>query len=512
MDSNNNPLSTLATLAASSQSASIDDNSSSHVAPNTQTSTSPGNANVQVQALPVGGQQLDLGQSQQTTASSASLVQLLIAQQQQQQQLQLQNLLAQQPVANQSGNLQAFTMQPPPVAATGLSLAASDPSGTGNPALQALLIQQLAQQQRTAQLQALQGLALNAVGQLQTAPAIGAPTAVAVQPQLQLHQHNPVLNSNSAPSPTNPQELPTLPPIAAVPQAAYSEESKKRKPDSSTPKKSSSKGGKKRFKSRLLAREYDLSVNSSSANTSGEWTSSSDPADGGADVGAIMNEWEDKKEAKRAANRLSAHLSRKRKKMMVEELRTEIRELRSKEMILKSIPDGVVSFDSSGTVLYANAFASGLLGRDPEGGESCALWDVVCPASAIGIKSAFMDALAKKDRGHHISGEGGGAPSKQESHSGKTESDGDSDDPVYTLVPLSDEPLRVKFASGEEMFLKGTVHFSDSAPHCVCMICPIEERSRRTFVGGRPTTIRQTEEEIKAAGKQVSSDSDVDKV
>jgi len=339
--------------------------------------------------------------------------------------------------------------------------------------------------------------------------SIDALTAAAVQPQLQLHhQHNPVLNPNSAPSPPSPQES-TLP--LAVPQAAYSEEAKKRKSDSSSSKKSS-KGGKKRFKSRLLAREYDMSVNSSSANTSGEWTSSSDPTDGGADVGAIMNEWEDKKEAKRAANRLSAHLSRKRKKMMVEELRAEIRELRRKEMILKSVPDGVVAFDSSGTVLYANAFASGLLGRDPEGeGESCALWDVVCPASAIGIKSAFMDALAKKDKGHTISGDGGGAPSKQ---AGKTESDGDgdSDDPVYTLVPLSDEPLRVKFASGEEMLLRGTVHFSDSAPHCVCMICPIEERDRRTFAGERQTATRPAEEEISSAGKQVSSDSDADKL
>ena len=169
MESNNNPLSTLAALAASSQSASTDDNSSA--APNTQTSTSPGNGgsqlgnvNVHSASLPSvasGGQQLDLGQSQQTAAPSASLIQLLIAQQQQQQQLQLQNILA-QPVANQSGNLQAFNpMQPPPVAATGLSLAASDPSSAGNPALQALLIQQLAQQQRTAQLQAL-------VGQLQS--------------------------------------------------------------------------------------------------------------------------------------------------------------------------------------------------------------------------------------------------------------------------------------------------------------------------------------------------------
>lgn len=180
MDSNNNPLSTLAALAASSQSASIDDNSSWHGAPNAQTSTSPGtgaggshhlgNANVQTSLPAVGGQQLERGQSQQTTAPSASLIQLLLAQQQQQQQqIQLQNLLAQQqPVANQSGNLQAFNpMQPPPVAAPGLSLTATDPTSNGNP-LQALIIQQLAQQQRTAQLQALQGLALNAVGQIQS--------------------------------------------------------------------------------------------------------------------------------------------------------------------------------------------------------------------------------------------------------------------------------------------------------------------------------------------------------
>jgi Basic region leucine zipper len=55
-----------------------------------------------------------------------------------------------------------------------------------------------------------------------------------------------------------------------------------------------------------------------------------------------------KKQQKRAANRRSAQLSRKRKKLYIEDLKEENDELRRKEQILRSIPDLIVVFDSVG--------------------------------------------------------------------------------------------------------------------------------------------------------------------
>lgn len=70
---------------------------------------------------------------------------------------------------------------------------------------------------------------------------------------------------------------------------------------------------------------------------------------------------DDKKLLKRAANRRSAQLSRKRKKQYIEELKDENADLRRMELILRSIPDMIVSFDSSGKIgLSLNLFVSSL--------------------------------------------------------------------------------------------------------------------------------------------------------
>ena len=112
----------------------------------------------------------------------------------------------------------------------------------------------------------------------------------------------------------------------------------------------------------------------------------------------IITEWEDKKYAKRAANRLSAHLSRKRKKMFIEDLKDENIELRRKEQILRSIPDLIVVFDSSGCISFVSHSVTRFLDYTVEDLENTSFWELITEDSVRLIKSAFMDALAVKRR------------------------------------------------------------------------------------------------------------------
>lgn len=167
----------------------------------------------------------------------------------------------------------------------------------------------------------------------------------------------------------------------------------------------------------------------------------------------IITEWEDKKYAKRAANRLSAHLSRKRKKMFIEDLKDENIELRRKEQILRSIPDLIVVFDSSGCISFVSHSVTRFLDYTVEDLENTSFWELITEDSVRLIKSAFMDALAVKRR------------------------------PDEDSIPLANgESMKVTLArtSGngggpqEDMIvtLKGVVHFVGESPECVSSIRP----------------------------------------
>eukprot|EP00804_Cyclotella_cryptica_P020238 CCRYP_010914-RB/>CCRYP_010914-RB protein AED:0.04 eAED:0.04 QI:366/1/1/1/0.5/0.33/3/593/507 len=165
---------------------------------------------------------------------------------------------------------------------------------------------------------------------------------------------------------------------------------------------------------------------------------------------AVISEWEDKKLAKRAANRLSAHLSRKRKKMFIDDLTAENTDLRRKVQILQTIPDLIVVFDSSGCISFISQSVSTLLDVTNQELEGTSFWDCLAEDSVKMIKSAFMDALAEKR---------------------KSEDDptplchGDS-----LLVKLVDKNA----GDSRAVSLKGVVHFTGVAPECVCSIRPIE--------------------------------------
>jgi len=171
----------------------------------------------------------------------------------------------------------------------------------------------------------------------------------------------------------------------------------------------------------------------------------------------MIAEWEDKKYAKRAANRLSAHMSRKRKKMFVEDLKDENMELRRKEMILRSIPDLIVVFDSSGCMSFVSQSASRFLNYTSDELENTSFWDRLTQDSVRLIKSAFMDALAVKRQ------------------------------PDDDTTPLAEgESISVRIIDrdndkekGLPFSLKGVVHFAADSPECVCTLCPENPNAKR---------------------------------
>lgn len=176
------------------------------------------------------------------------------------------------------------------------------------------------------------------------------------------------------------------------------------------------------------------------------------------------------KNTKRAANRRSAQLSRKKKKMQIDDLKDENSDLRRKELILLSIPDLIVVFDSSGVLSYVSRSVSRFLNFDAEELEGSSFWDRISDDSVRAVKAAFMDALAVKRR------EGGEEDST----------------PLSSGDNLSVRLLDRSMAGGEEgkhASLKGVVSFAGDRPECVCSIRPSSsETTPRNREGPTPSS------------------------
>jgi PAS domain S-box-containing protein len=174
------------------------------------------------------------------------------------------------------------------------------------------------------------------------------------------------------------------------------------------------------------------------------------PAAEGAVGGAVTSmPTGNKKQQKRAANRRSAQLSRKRKKLFIEELKEENDELRRKEQILRSIPDLIVVFDSSGKLWFVSQSVSRFLDMIPEELEGTSFWDRLCEDSVRLLKAAFMDSLAER---------------KSDSESAPLGSG------VWELRLVN------KDGGYKVVTLNGVVHFSGDAPECVCCIRPRDQQ------------------------------------
>jgi len=159
---------------------------------------------------------------------------------------------------------------------------------------------------------------------------------------------------------------------------------------------------------------------------------------------------DDRKQVKRAANRRSAQLSRKRKKQFIEELKEENDDLRRKEQILKSIPDLVVVFDSAGKLGFVSQSVSRFLEFTSDTLEGTSFWNRLCDESVRLLKAAFMDALAARKPGMDTTSLGDG---------------------------LWELRLVDKDGKHKIVILNGVVHFTGETPECVCSIRPTDDAS-----------------------------------
>eukprot|EP00903_Cladosiphon_okamuranus_P008432 g8105.t1 len=104
---------------------------------------------------------------------------------------------------------------------------------------------------------------------------------------------------------------------------------------------------------------------------------------------------QEKKLQKRAANRKSAQLSRKRKKALIEELRYENQDLQRHEDILEVIPDPVFAFDTtSGRVWFASTSASAHFGLSVQDLTSACFFDLMTEDCSKRLR-VLIDTAAK---------------------------------------------------------------------------------------------------------------------
>lgn len=196
--------------------------------------------------------------------------------------------------------------------------------------------------------------------------------------------------------------------------------------------------------------------------------------------GAVSTD--DKKQQKRAANRRSAQLSRKRKKQFIEELKEENDELRRKEQILRSIPDLIVVFDSSGKLGFVSQSVSRFLDISSEDLEGTSFWDRLCEDSVRLLKAAFMDSLAAR----------------------KADSD---------TAPLGSGVWELRLINKDSnhiiVTLNGVVHFSGEAPECVCCIRPRDQLPIQKLPKERKTKATKTTSRTVSSsdGSRTSDDS-----
>jgi len=219
-------------------------------------------------------------------------------------------------------------------------------------------------------------------------------------------------------------------------------------------------------------------------------TGSSAASVGGDSLSVSIDE---KRMEKRAANRRSAQLSRKRKKQFIEDLREENALLRRKEQILRAIPDLVVVFDSAGRLLFVSESVSRLLDFSPDELDGSSFWDRICDESVRLLKAAFMDALAARSSSSCSSttsnANSSGSACSIKSNKKTTASSSDAvdeksvEDTVPESIPLGSGmwELRLVDRDGTHhlVTLSGVVHFSSDdgghvSPECVCSIRPRE--------------------------------------
>lgn len=145
---------------------------------------------------------------------------------------------------------------------------------------------------------------------------------------------------------------------------------------------------------------------------------------------------EEKRTAKRVANRKSACTSRARKKALVEEMTRTNARLRRQALILALLPDLVVAITIKGEITFCSAQVERVLRHKIDDLTGANISDILVPASRDALRR-LIDELVAAERAAAFSAAGMG---DENGGNGSTSADGGNDDPAVVSVQ-SDQSL-----------------------------------------------------------------------
>lgn len=215
---------------------------------------------------------------------------------------------------------------------------------------------------------------------------------------------------------------------------------------------------------------------------------------------------EDKRAAKRVANRKSASISRARKKAFVEEMAKSNERLRRQAMILNLLPDLILAVDDSGVITFCSAQVEKSLGHSNEDLVGESIDSILMPASRetikrliktlLGIDTAKANNETNNDpdenartntsrKKNHESNNSQGSPSKKEEGNRSDESSRQSEDlssnAASNAAVISELSLSNNSKNGcEKPFPLSVVNVKSKVPSCSEHVRSSSEKKKTT--------------------------------
>lgn len=111
-----------------------------------------------------------------------------------------------------------------------------------------------------------------------------------------------------------------------------------------------------------------------------------------------MRRKEEKRQAKRLANRKSASTSRARKKALIEEMTKDNARLRRQALILSFLPDPVVTISTDGIITFCSMQVERVLKHDITGLIGANIEDIIVPSSRDSMRRLIRDLIIAEQR------------------------------------------------------------------------------------------------------------------
>lgn len=121
---------------------------------------------------------------------------------------------------------------------------------------------------------------------------------------------------------------------------------------------------------------------------------------------------EEKRQAKRVANRRSASTSRARKKLLIEELTRDNARLRRQALILSYLPDPVVAISPKGTIVFCSMQVEKVLKHSVKDLVGANIEDIMVPSPKESMRRLILDLVIAEQSALTSSEEGGNNQAK----------------------------------------------------------------------------------------------------